>query len=250
MGYIDGVGIVTGTERSARPNERVRLDLEGMTCASCAARIEKRLNGLDGVEATVNYAADTAAVTFDPAVVTVDELLATVAAAGYRAAAEDDAPRERDETGLWRRRLIVSAVLTVPLVLVSMVGALQFDGWEWAALALATPVVLWGGWPFHRTAFVNARHGAASMDTLVSVGTLAAFGWSLAVLVTGADADTYFEAAAVITTLILLGRFLEARARRRSGEAIRALLELGAKDARVLRDGKETLVPVARARRR
>ena len=144
-----------------------------------------------------------------------------------------------------RRRLLVSAALTVPLVLVAMVGALQFDGWEWAALALATPVVLWGGWPFHRTALVNARHGAASMDTLVSVGTLAAFGWSLAVLVTGADADTYFEAAAVITTLILLGRFLEARARRRSGEAIRALLELGAKDARVLRDGKETLVPVA-----
>jgi P-type Cu+ transporter len=225
--------------------EKVRLDLEGMTCASCAARIESRLNRLDGVEATVNYASNTAAVTYDPAVVTVDDLLEAVAAAGYHAELEQEGPRERDEIGPVRRRLEVSAVLTAPLVLVAMVTVLQFDGWEWAALALATPVVLWGGWPFHRTAFVNARHGAASMDTLVSVGTLAAFGWSLAVLVTGADADTYFEAAAVITTLILLGRFLEARARRRSGEAIRALVELGAKDARVLRDGVETLVPVA-----
>ena len=232
------------TSVEAPPREKVRLDLEGMTCASCAARIESRLNRLDGVHATVNYASDTAAVSFDPAVVTVDDLLATVTAAGYRAELEQAAPRERDEIVPLRRRVAVSAALTVPLVLVAMVGALQFDGWEWAALALATPVVLWGGWPFHRTALVNARHGAASMDTLVSVGTLAAFGWSLAVLVSGADADTYFEAAAVITTLILLGRFLEARARRRSGEAIRSLLELGAKDARVLREGVELLVPV------
>ena len=233
------------TALETRPPGRVRLELEGMTCASCATRIESRLNRLEGVEATVNYAADTAAVTFDPTIVTVDELLATVAAAGYRAALEEDAPHEHDEIGPLRRRLFVSLLLTVPLVLVAMVGPLQFEGWEWAALVLASPVVLWGGWPFHRTALVNARHGAASMDTLVSVGTLAAFGWSLAVLVTGADADTYFEAAAVITTLILLGRFLEARARRRSGEAIRSLLELGAKDARVLRDGGEVLVPVA-----
>ena len=125
-----------------------------------------------------------------------------------------------------------------------MVMPLQFDGWEWVALALSTPVVLWAGWPFHRAAFVNARHGAATMDTLISVGTLAAWGWSTVVLLGGIDADTYFEVGAVITTLILLGRYLEARARRRSGEAIRALLELGAKDARVLRDGVEVLVPI------
>ena len=125
-----------------------------------------------------------------------------------------------------------------------MVTPLQFDGWEWVAFALSTPVVLWAGWPFHRAAFVNARHGAATMDTLISVGTLAAWGWSTVVLVGGLDADTYFEVGAVITTLILLGRYLEARARRRSGEAIRALLELGAKEAHVLRDGVEVLVPI------
>jgi Cu+-exporting ATPase len=224
--------------------EKVRLDLEGMTCASCAARIEKKLNRLDGVEATVNYASDQAAITFDPTVVTVAEMLATIEAAGYHAALEDTAATGRDDVARVRRRLLVAVVLTAPLVLLSMVMPLQFDGWEWAALALSTPVVLWAGWPFHRAAFVNARHGAASMDTLISVGTLAAWGWSTVVLLSGAGADTYFEAGAVITTLILLGRFFEARARRRSGEAIRALLELGAKDAHVLRDGVEVLVPV------
>jgi len=232
------------TTVETRPTEKVRLELEGMTCASCAARIESRLNRLDGVEATVNYAADTASVAFDPAVVTVDDLLSTVAAAGYHAELEQETPREHDEIGPLRRRLAVSVVLTVPIVLIAMVGPLQFQRWEWVAFALATPVVLWGGWPFHRTAVVNARHSAASMDTLVSVGTLAAFGWSVAVLVTGADADTYFEAAAVITTLILLGRYLEARARRRSGAAIRSLLELEAKETHVLRNGVERLVPV------
>jgi len=229
---------------TSRPTERIRLDLDGMTCASCAARIEKRLNRLDGVEATVNYASDTAAVSFDPALVTVDDLLGAVEAVGYHAALEQDAPGH-DEIRPLRLRLAVSAVLTVPLALVAMIATLEFDRWEWVALAPAAVVVLWGGWPFHRTALVNARHGAASMDTLVSVGTLAAFGWSLAVLLTGADADTYFEAAAVITTLILLGRFLEARARRRSNAAIRSLVELAAKDARVLREGVEVLVPVA-----
>ena len=149
-----------------------------------------------------------------------------------------------------RTRLVVAALLTAPLVALAMVPPLQFDGWEWVALVLATPVVFWAGGAFHRAALLNARHGAATMDTLISVGTLAAWTWSTVVLVGGIDADTYFEVAAVITTLILLGRFLEARARGRSGEAIRALLELGAKEARVLRDGVEVLVPIERARGR
>ncbi len=224
--------------------ERVRLDLEGMTCASCASRIERKLNRLEGVEATVNYATDQATVTYDPGVVTVDELVATVAAAGYGAALEDADAAETDETGALTVRLAVAVALSLPVALLAMVMQLQFEGWEWLAFALSTPVVLWAGWPFHRAALVNARHGAASMDTLVSVGTLAAWGWSTVVLVGGIDAETYFEAGAVITTLILVGRYLEARARRRSGEAIRALLELGAKEAHVLRDGVEVLVPI------
>jgi len=229
---------------SAAAPEKVRLDLEGMTCASCAARIERKLNKLDGVEATVNYASDQAAVTFDPGLVTVDDLVATVEAAGYHAFLEDAGNHRRDDLAPIRRRLLVAAALSLPLAVLSMVMPLQFDGWEWVALALSTPVVLWAGWPFHRAAAVNARHGAASMDTLVSLGTLAAWGWSTVVLLGGLDADTYFEAGAVITTLILLGRFFEARARRRSGEAIRALLELGAKEAHVLRDGVEVRIPV------
>ena len=229
---------------SAAAPEKVRLDLEGMTCASCAARIERKLNKLDGVEATVNYASDQAAVTFDPGLVTVDDLVATVEAAGYHAFLEDAGNQRRDDVAPIRRRLLVAAALSLPLAVLSMVMPLQFDGWEWVALALSTPVVLWAGWPFHRAAAVNARHGAASMDTLVSLGTLAAWGWSTVVLLGGLDADTYFEAGAVITTLILLGRFFEARARRRSGEAIRALLELGAKEAHVLRDGVEVRIPV------
>ena len=144
-----------------------------------------------------------------------------------------------------RLRLVAAAVLSVPVALVAMVTPLQFAGWEWVAFALSTPVVLWAGWPFHRAAFRSARHRAATMDTLISIGTLAAWGWSTAVLLAGLDADTYFEAAAVITTLILLGRFLESRARRRSGEAIGALLELGAKDVHVLRGDIEMLVPIA-----
>ncbi len=174
----------------------------------------------------------------------VDDLVATVEAAGYHAALEDIHAEAADGVAPVRRRFVVAASLSAPLALLSMVMAFQFDGWEWVALALSAPVVLWAGWPFHRAALVNARHAAATMDTLVSVGTLAAFGWSTVVLLTGSSADTYFEAGAVITTLILLGRYLEARAARRSGEAIRALLELGAKDARVLRDGVEVLVPI------
>jgi Cu+-exporting ATPase len=228
---------------AAHTSERVRLDLEGMTCASCAARIERKLNKLEGVEATVNYATDEAAVTFDPSEVTVADLLAAVEAAGYHAALPGETV-ETDHAGALRTRLVVAASLSVPLALLAMVAPLQFDGWGWVAFALSTPVVLWAGWPFHRAAFVNARHGAATMDTLISVGTLAAWGWSTVVLFAALDADTYFEVGAVITTLILVGRYLEARARRRSGEAIRALLELGAKDAHVLRNGVEVLVPV------
>jgi Cu+-exporting ATPase len=224
--------------------QRLRLEVDGMTCASCAARVERTLNGLDGVEANVNYATEEAAVTFDPASVSVDELLAAIEAAGYHASLpQADAERTPAATGL-TRRLAVAAALTVPVALLSMVPPLQFAGWEWVALALATPVVFWAGWPFHRAAALNARHLAATMDTLISVGTLAAWTWSAVVLLAGLHEHVYFEVAAVVTTLILLGRWLELRARSRSSEAIRALLELGAKEARVLRDGEEVLVPV------
>jgi P-type Cu+ transporter len=225
--------------------ERIRLDLDGMTCASCASRIERSLNELDGVEATVNLATDQAAVRFDPSVVSVADLVGTVEAAGYGASLESELAAPSDESRALVLRLVVAAALTVPVALIAMVMPLRFAGWEWVAFALSTPVVLWAGWPFHRAAFRTARHRAATMDTLISIGTLAAWGWSTVVLLAGLDADTYFEAAAVITTLILFGRYLESRARRRSGEAIRSLLELGAKDVRVLRAGTEVLVPVA-----
>jgi Cu+-exporting ATPase len=215
-----------------------------MSCASCASRIERSLNDLDGVEAIVNLATDQAAVRFDPSVVSVADLVATVAGAGYAAAPESTREPAGAAPNALRPRLVVAAALSVPVALMAMVMPLQFAGWEWAAFALSTPVVLWAGWPFHRAAYRTARHRSATMDTLISIGTLAAWGWSTVVLVAGLDADTYFEAAAVITTLILLGRFLEARARRRSGEAIRSLLELGAKDVHLLREGTEVLVPV------
>ncbi|HEU6444511.1 MAG TPA: heavy metal translocating P-type ATPase [Gaiellaceae bacterium] len=234
--------------------ERVRLEIEGMTCASCAARIEKKLNKLDGVEASVNYATEEASVTFDPARVQLEKLIRTVEAIGYGAALPHgaaDAPQEDEPDHALRmiqRRLVGAALLTAPLALLAMVPPLQFSGWEWLALALATPVVLWAGWPFHRAAALNLRHGTATMDTLISIGTLAAWAWSAMVLVAFPGEDTYFEVGAVITTLILLGRFLEARARRRSSAAIRALLELGAKEARVLSDGEEVLVPAEELR--
>ena len=225
----------------------VRLELDGMTCASCATRIEKQLNGLDGVEATVNFATEEAAVSFDPAEAQLDDLVAAVEAIGYHAAPVGETPAE-DTSREWRLRLVVSAALTAPLVILAMAPAVEFRGWEWVALALATPVVLWGGWPFHRSAALSLRHHATGMDTLISLGTLAAWSWSLVVLVGGIDTDTYFEVGAVITTLIVLGRYLELRARHRSGAAIRALLELGAKEARVLRGDEEVLVPVAELR--
>ena len=225
----------------------VRLELEGMTCAACASRIEKKLNRLDGVEATVNYATEQATVRAS-ADVSVAALLTAVEAAGYSAR-----PAERGETrdgeterlrGL-RRRLAVAIVLSAPIVLLSAVPALQFEGWEWVAFALATPVVFYSGLVFHRVALRNARHLSATMDTLISLGTLTTWTWSAAVLALGAETGSYFEVAAVVTTLVVLGRFLEARAKRRSSAAIRKLLELGAKEARVLRGGREVAIPAA-----
>jgi Cu+-exporting ATPase len=226
------------------PN-RIELEIGGMTCTSCAVRVEKKLNKLDGVVlANVNYATELASVAYIPGHVGLPDLVRTVEAAGYTAALPSDADGKADLVRPLRTRLLVSLTLTVPLLLLSMAPPVQFRGWEWLAFALATPIVLWAGLPFHRAAVLNARHLTATMDTLVSLGTLAAWGWSVVVLVAGLNADVYFEVAGVITTLILLGRFLEARARRRSGAAIRALLELGAKEARVVREGAEVLVPV------
>jgi Cu+-exporting ATPase len=224
----------------------VRLDLEGMTCASCVARIETKLNKLEGVEATVNFATEQATVTCEPGV-SVDSLVDAVRSAGYEAreAAPAHVHHYDEPARVMRRRLVAAIVLTVPVALLAMVPPLQFADWEWVALALATPVVFWSGIGFHRAALNAARHFSASMDTLISMGTLAAWLWSTVVLLAALDADTYFELATAFTTLILLGRYLEARAKGRSSAAIRKLLELGAKEARLLRDGEETLVAVA-----
>jgi Cu+-exporting ATPase len=250
------------------PPAEVQLDITGMTCASCANRIERKLNKLDGVQASVNYATEAATVRFDPARVDTDRLLETVAAAGYSAALPvppaDDEPVDAPvpEAAL-RQRLLVSVALTLPVLLLSMVPALQFDNWQWLALALASPVAVWGAWPFHRAAAVNARHGASTMDTLVSIGITAAYLWSLWALFLG-DAgmpgmrmsfdlvpergagahEIYLEVASAVTVFLLAGRYAEARAKRRSGAALTALLELGARDAAVLRDGVEHRVPI------
>ena len=229
---------------TAEPDARVDLALEGMTCAACANRIERKLNRLEGVEASVNYATEQAAVRYDAGRVALADLLGAVEAAGYHARLAADEGEADDRAALLRLRLLVAAALTAPLTVLAMIPPLRFDGWEWAAFALATPVVLWAGSGFHRAALRNARHRSATMDTLVSIGTLAAWVWSIVALLVLDDADTYFEVAAVITTLILLGRYLEARARRRSSAAIRALLELGAKEAHVLRDGVELAVAI------
>ncbi|WP_030345306.1 heavy metal translocating P-type ATPase [Streptomyces sp. NRRL S-1022] len=251
----------------------VELLIGGMTCASCAARVEKKLNRMDGVSATVNYATEKARVTYAPSVQVAD-LIATVEKTGYTAEQPpppepetETAPAapERDaEAGALRHRLLVSALLAAPVVLLAMIPALQFDNWQWLSLTLAAPVVVWGGWPFHRAAWTNLRHGAATMDTLVSVGTLAAFGWSLWALFLGdagmpgmhdefrltvsrmdGASTIYLEVAAGVVALILLGRYLEARSKRRAGAALRSLMELGAKDVAVLREGREVRVPVA-----
>ncbi|WP_225804633.1 cation-translocating P-type ATPase [Streptomyces sp. NK15101] len=244
------------------------LTIGGMTCASCAARIEKKLNRMDGVTATVNYATEKAHVEHAPDV-GVDELIATVVKTGYTAEepappAEEPAEEPEDpELASLRQRLTVSALLAAPVILLAMVPSLQFDDWQWLSLTLASPVVVWGGLPFHRAAWTNLRHGAATMDTLVSVGTLAAYGWSLWALFLGdagmpgmrhgfdltadrahASSAIYLEVAAGVVTFILLGRYLEARAKRRAGAALRALMELGAKDVAVLRDGGEARIPV------
>jgi Cu+-exporting ATPase len=248
----------TGTTETEQGDQvEVRLDLEGMTCASCAARVEKRLNKLDGVEATVNFATEQATVHCDPDM-PVKELVAAVESVGYgaqpaRSAHEAHPDHTRgghqhhgEPLRMLTRRLALAVVLTVPVAVLAMLPPARFGGWEWLALALSTPVVFYSGIAFHRAALQNARHFAATMDTLISIGTIAAWLWSAVVLVGGIEADTYFEVAAAVTTLIVLGRYLEARARGRSSEAIRKLLELGAKEARLLRDGREVLVAVDR----
>ncbi|AGS69718.1 heavy metal translocating P-type ATPase [Streptomyces collinus] len=262
-----------GTTSAIGGTSEVELLIGGMTCASCAARVEKKLNRMDGVSATVNYATEKAKVSYAEGVAVAD-LIATVVRTGYTAEepapprpepAPEKEPAERDpELAALRHRLLVSALLAAPVVLLAMVPALQFDNWQWLSLTLAAPVVVWGGWPFHRAAWTNARHGAATMDTLVSVGTLAAFGWSLWALFFGdagmpgmhdefrftvsrtdGASTMYLEVAAGVVALILLGRYLEARSKRRAGAALRALMELGAKDVAVLRAGREVRVPVS-----
>ncbi|MCV7335197.1 copper-translocating P-type ATPase [Mycobacterium senegalense] len=237
-----------------------------MTCASCAGRIERRLNNLDGVTATVNFATEKA--TVDVAgEVTPQELIEAVETAGYTAqlpAAESGENHvEDDPTARLRARLIVSAVLTIPVVAMAMIPALQFTNWQWLSLTLAAPVVVWGALPFHRAAWTNLRHGTATMDTLISMGTIAAFGWSLYALFWGTagmpgmthpftlsishsdgTGNIYLEVAAGVTTFILAGRYFEARSKRRAGAALRALLELGAKDVAVLRNGAEQRIPI------
>jgi Cu+-exporting ATPase len=219
------------------------LAIGGMTCASCAARIERKLNGLDGVSAAVNLATETARVTF-PAGVTAEDLVAAVERAGYTAVLAA-ARRDEPDAGQRQWRLPVALVLAVPVVLLGMVPAWRFPGWSWVSLALASPVAVWGAWPFHRAALAGARHGAATMDTLISVGVTAAYLWSLYALASGGEGETYLEVAAGVTALVLLGRRLEAQARRRSGAALRALLSLGAKDVAVRRDGTEFRIPAA-----
>jgi P-type Cu+ transporter len=245
----------------------IQLPITGMTCASCAARVEKRLNELDGVEASVNYATERASVAFDASRVAAADLVAAVEAAGYRAASVELAVEE-DPVAPLRRRLVFSALLSLPVLLLAMFEPLQFDYWQWLSLALATPVALWGAWPFHRAAWQNLKHGAATMDTLISVGVLAAWGWSVVALCflgagepgmrmgfelvldrDEAAGQIYLEVAAVVTTFLLAGRYFEARAKRRAGAALRALLELGAKEVNALdADGRELRVPIDRLR--
>jgi Cu+-exporting ATPase len=252
--------------------EKLELDVKGMTCASCANRVERKLNEIDGVEATVNFATERAAVSFAPGAVDTGELLGAVESAGYEAAlpaaaatptpapVEDEKDAELRDL---RTRLLVAIALSVPIALIAMIPPLQFDYWQWLSLQLATPVVFWAGWPFHRAAWRNLRHGAANMDTLISLGTLAAWTWSVVALFFldagepgmrmtftlipeqgSGSSEVYFEVAAIVTTFILAGRYFEAKAKRRAGAALEALLELGAKDVALLDDdGNERRVP-------
>ena len=253
----------------------VELAIGGMTCASCAARIEKKLNRMDGVRATVNYATEKAKVVYDSDL-DVTDLIATVEATGYTATEPapprttpvtgDDggAPAEPDELRTLRQRLVTAVVLAVPVIAMAMIPALQIEYWQWLSLTLAAPVVTYAAWPFHRAAFTNARHGAATMDTLISVGTSAAFLWSLWALFFGTAGtpgmthpfeltigrsdgagNIYLEAAAGVTAFILAGRYFEARSKRTAGAALKALMELGAKDVTVLRGGREETVPIS-----
>jgi Cu+-exporting ATPase len=259
--------VPTKEEQMSTPTtEAVELEISGMTCASCANRIERKLNKLEGVTATVNYATEKAKVTFGQEVAPED-LIATVEQAGYGAAlprpksadaATEPAEEEDEATRSLRERLLVSALLTVPVIAMAMVPVLQFEYWQWLSLSLAAPVVIWGAWPFHRAAWVNLRHGTSTMDTLISIGTIAALGWSVYALFWGTAGmpgmthpfkltvertdgagNIYLEAAAGVTTFILAGRYFEARSKRRAGAALRALLELGAKEVAVLRDGPD-----------
>ncbi|MGP4054417.1 heavy metal translocating P-type ATPase [Mycobacterium sp. 4D054] len=247
----------------------VELTIGGMTCASCAARVEKKLNKLDGVSATVNFATEKARVEYDQQI-TPEQLVTAVESAGYRAAlpqppaeSADAAADPDDPADALKRRLLICVVLSIPVIAMAMVPALQFTSWQWLSLTLAAPVVVWGAWPFHQAAWTNLRHGAATMDTLVSIGTLAAFGWSvyalfwgtagvpgmthpfeLTIARTDGSANIYLEAAAGVTTFILAGRYFEARAKRRAGAALRALLELGVREVTVRRAGAEQRIPI------
>jgi len=265
----------TAPDTVAPSSERVDLVIGGMTCASCASRIEKKLNRIDGVSATVNYSTEKARVDF-PATISTQDLIDTVTRTGYTATLPPppevpaaSAPAPTDPSTTLRQRLIVGAVLTVPVIAMAMAPVLQFRYWQWASLVLAAPVVVWGAWPFHRAAWTNLRHGTSTMDTLISLGTLAAFGWSLYALFLGTAGvpgmthpfrftiertdgagNIYLEAAAGVTTFILAGRYLEARSKRQAGAALRALVELGAKEVSVLRAGPdgdvEERMPVSR----
>jgi P-type Cu+ transporter len=229
------------TTRHGASTSAVDLRIGGMTCASCASRVEKKLNRIDGVAATVNFATETARVEHDPTIAVAD-LISTVEATGYQATVLNQDAGVRAGDGPAFARLAVAASLTVPLLLLVMVPAWQFAGWPWWVFALATPVVTWCAWPFHRASVTNLRHGVATMDTLISLGALVSYVWSVNALFTGGH--LYFEVGAALVTFLLIGRYAEARAKRRAGSALRALLEVGAKDAAVLRAGVEHLVPV------
>ena len=253
---------ITGTQDSAVSATTVDIAITGMTCNSCAARVEKKLNQLSGVSATVNFATETAHVAMGPSTVTAD-VLAAVAKTGYGATLIEDAVDDDRVVNGVRRRLWVATVLAIPVALMAMVSALQFNGWQWLSLALTTPIVVWAAWPFHRAAALNARHGVATMDTLVSVGILAAYLWSVWALVfggaggaeyrmshglfgspDGGPPDLYLEVAAAVPVFLLAGRWFEAKAKIRAGAALRALAELGSSEAVVRRGEEEVRISI------